>query len=263
VEYSLFTWFGFKQPFAEIVKLIKEAGFHSVMIWWGDFDDEYSVPKEKQPDIVRRAGLKIDNAHFDFGRVNDIWEDSFVGQELYENYLSCLDDCKSYGIPVAVMHASNQFDPLPYNKLGLGRFKALVERAEKNNVIIALENVRRPEYIEFLFNNIDSEKLKFCFDSGHENAFAPHIDFLTQYGDKLAALHLHDNDGSGDQHLMPFNGNINWKRIMAKLEQLKYPGPLGFELDAQFIDVSEDYSAAGFLALAMEKIRQLEKISFR
>ena len=33
-------------------------------------------------------------------------------------------------------------------------------------------------------------------------------------GDKLIALHLHDNDGISDQHLLPFDGTVNWKNIM-------------------------------------------------
>jgi sugar phosphate isomerase/epimerase len=74
--------------------------------------------------------------------------------------------------------------------------------------IIALENLRKPEYLDFLFDNIKSDKLKFCYDSGHNNCFTPEIDCLGKYGDKLIALHLHDNDGTCDQHLLPFNGTM-------------------------------------------------------
>jgi sugar phosphate isomerase/epimerase len=59
-------------------------------------------------------------------------------------------------------------------------------------------------YIDNIFKNIKSDRLKFCYDSGHENCFTPGADFLAKYGDKLAALHHHDNDGSSDQHLLPF-----------------------------------------------------------
>ena len=36
MDIGIYTWFGFRYPFDEIIKLIKNAGFQSVMTWWGD-----------------------------------------------------------------------------------------------------------------------------------------------------------------------------------------------------------------------------------
>jgi len=260
MEFSIFTWFGFKHPFGDIVKLIKEAGFHSAMIWWGDEGEKYAGSKYQQPDLVRKAGLKLDNAHLPFSMVNALWEDTPEGQEVYSMYCSHIDDCKTHEIPTAVMHALNGANPPPYTPLGLERFKRLTDRAERNGVTIALENARRPEYHDYVLKNIDSDRMKFCYDSGHENCFTPEVDYLARYGSRLAALHLHDNDGTRDQHLMPFNGNVNWKRIMTRLKELDYRGPLAFEIDAQFTDVSKDFTAPEYLNEAMSRIRKLTEM---
>ena len=257
MDTGIFTWFGYKYHFKEILQYIKDAGFQSVMIWWGDEEDEFTVPKKLQPELVRKIGLKLDNAHLAFGKVNYLWEDSLEGIEIFNTYCSWIDDCKDHNIPIVVMHASNGNNPPPYNELGLNRFKKLVEKAEKNNVSIALENVRKPEYIEYIFKNIISEKLKFCYDSGHENCFSPEIDFLSKYGDRLISLHLHDNNGINDQHLMPFSGNVNWKRIMTEIKRLEYKGSLSFELDAQFIDVTKMYTITEYLEEAKIKIQKV------
>jgi sugar phosphate isomerase/epimerase len=257
MELCIFTWFGFRYPFEEIIKLIKEAGFQSVMTWWGDEPDDSALPKERQPDIVRKAGLHLENTHFAFGEVNSLWEDTPNGQEIFRKYCSYVDDCKTHEIPTAVMHAATGKNPPPYGQLGLDRFKRLVEKAEKCGVNIALENVRNPEYMDYIFANIDSGRLKFCYDCGHENCFTPGVDFLAKYGDKLAALHLHDNDGTGDQHLLPFKGTVNWKRIMTQLKGLKFSGPLAFEIDAQFTDVSKEYTASEYLSEAVNRARKL------
>ena len=259
-DIGIFAWFGYRYPFTKIIKLIKEAGFTSVMTWWGDEFSESMVPKEKQPEIIRSSGLKLENTHFPFEGINSIWEDKPEGEEIFNRYLSCINECKVHEIPAAVIHVSKGDDPPPCGKLGLYRFKKLAETAEKCGVNIALENLRKPEYLEYVFNSIDSGRLKFCYDSGHENCFTPGYDFLAKYGHKLAALHLHDNDGKSDQHLLPFNGTVNWERIMNRLSALDYSGPLALEVDAQFVDVSKEFTAEEYLTEAMNRAKKLAEM---
>ncbi len=257
MDLSVFTWFGFRYPFAEIIKFIKDAGFQSVMTWWGDEYKDLNCPKEQEPEIIRSAGLKLENTHFTFAGINSIWEDSLDGENIFNMYYSYIDKLKTYGIPTAVMHVTSGENPPPYNKLGLDRFKRLVDKAEKNCINIALENVRKPEHLDYIFKNIDSDRLKFCYDSGHENCFTQGIDFLVKYGNKIGALHLHDNDGSCDQHLLPFDGNINWKRIMAQIKNTGYKGALAFEIDAQYIDISKKFTASEYLLEAVKRAQKL------
>lgn len=235
MDVGLYTYFGFKYPFNEIMKLIKSTGFHSVMTYWGDEFDNTEIKKEKQPEIIRKNGLEVENTHFPFDGINNIWEDTFDGQEILKKYLSYIDECKEYEIPTAIVHVSSGTNPPPYNQLGLDRFKRIIDKAEKNGITIALENLRKPEYLDFVFKNIDSDKLKFCYDSGHENCYTPDLDYLAKYGGKLISLHLHDNDGTGDQHLLPFSGTTDWKRIMIHLRNLGYKKPLSLEIESAFI----------------------------
>ena len=261
MDLCIFDWFGFEYPYNEIIMLIKEAGFQSVMTWWGDeHKDTNAGPKESQPEIIRKAGLQLENTHFTFSGVNNLLEDTLDGQEILNIYCSYIDDCKNFGISTAVMHVTDGENPPPYNQLGLDRFKYLIEKAEKNNIIIALENVRKPEYLDYIFENIESNSLRFCYDSGHENCFTQGIDFLAKYGEKLAALHLHDNDGTYDQHLFPFKGTVNWKNIMTQLKKLEYKGSLAFEFDAQYIDVSKEYTAIKYLSDGINSARRLMDI---
>jgi sugar phosphate isomerase/epimerase len=260
MDIGIYTWFGFRFSFDKIIELIKNAGFQSVMTWWGDEYREINGPKEMEPEIIRNNGLKLENTHFSFAGINKIWEDSLDGQDILNRYLSYVNDCKIYEIPIAVMHVSSGDNPPPYGQLGLDRFKRIIEKAEKNDIIIALENLRKPKYLDFVFDNIKSDKLKFCYDSGHNNCFTPNIDYLTKYGDKLVALHLHDNDGTCDQHLLPFNGTIDWKQIMEQLKKNSYRGALSLEIDAQYKDVSKEFTAPEYLSEAMNRANKLMKI---
>ena len=230
-DLAVFTWFGFNYSFDEIVKIIKNAGFQSVMIWWGDdYIEKDKQPKEKKPDIIRKNNIRLENVHLPIKGVNDIWIDSINGEDIINKFIKNIEECGTYEIPIAVMHISQGDNPPPYNQLGLDRLKRIIDKAEKVNVNIALENLRKPEYLDFIFNNIKSDKLGFCYDSGHENCFSPNYNCLTRFGDKLIALHLHDNDGRNDQHMLPFNGTIIWKKIMEQIKNSNYYGPLSLEI---------------------------------
>lgn len=76
------------------------------------------------------------------------------------------------------------------------------------------------------------------------------------YGDKLMALHLHDNDESADQHRMPFDGNINWDVVMKKLTDINYKGPIALEImNKGYEHIKEPRE---FLAIAFERAKGLE-----
>ena len=100
------------------------------------------------------------------------------------------------------------------------RYEKAVNIAEKYGVKLALENSVYAEHLRYLLDNIKSPYLGFCYDSGHENAFAPQENFLSSYGDRLFAMHLHDNCGNGkDEHKLPFEGTIDWTKTVKALNQ--------------------------------------------
>jgi hypothetical protein len=55
-----------------------------------------------------------------------------------------------------------RFKPPPLNSLGLNRIKRAVEIAEKYKVNIALENLRNLDYLDYVMQNISSQRLGFC-----------------------------------------------------------------------------------------------------
>lgn len=192
------------------MKAIKRAGFDGVILLWADyFDADY----KDFPKYAQQAGLYVENAHAPYRQANAIWENTAEGQEYTEHILCCIKDCFLYEIPTLVMHPVNGTASLPPNNIGIERFQKIMEIAEKFDVNIALENQDSLEYLEFVFKNIRSGKLLFCFDSGHAICYSPQLDLLELYGDKLIALHLHDNDGSAHTHALPFTGSVDWNRI--------------------------------------------------
>ena len=122
--------------------------------------------------------------------------------------------------------------------------KVLVPFAESLGITICIENVRyvctTPEALLELKRRFPSEALGFCFDAGHANLVEPlykisdlpcqramaadtstplSLQILKQMLPHIVNCHLHDNDGTDDQHLAPGEGTLDWKSIAALLKQ--------------------------------------------
>jgi len=229
---ALYQYFGYDLPRKERFAMIRAAGFDALGVWC---DDWFGWSNHREfPKLAREAGLQVVDGHAPFARdydfVNSLWLDNLDGETTFEIYLRTIDECGEDDIANLIVHPYDlKTQAPPPNEVGLERIKRMLGRAEEHNVTLAFENIRNDEYLEYIFKNASSPKLGFCYDAGHRNCFAPHLDFLEMYGDKLVALHLQDNDGSGDQHLVPFEGKIDWAEQMAKIAATGYAGPTTLE----------------------------------
>jgi len=52
---------------------------------------------------------------------------------------------------------------------------------------------------------------------------------MGKYGLRLLALHLHDNDGNGGQHLLPFDGTCDWRVIKSEIANVGYTWSIALE----------------------------------
>lgn len=220
------TGFTDRLSFEDRLRLIKEAGFDSVMM-------NFKTPAEfrGEVDIIRKSGLRIENMHCPFGNgmMNRLWSDEDPAQTLMLIH-SAIDCCSLYGIKTLVVHPSDGLEPPSVSQCGLKYFQGIVSYAEKKNVRTAFENIQRPEYLKTLFERLEGGNIGFCFDTGHENCFSKGKDMLSEYGERLCALHIHDNNGEADSHLIPFDGNIDFSETVKRLCALDYRGAVSLEV---------------------------------
>ena len=85
-------------------------------------------------------------------------------------------------------------------------------------------------YIDEL-NAIAGEKLfGFCLDTGHLLLLSLDVyDCIVALGDRIVALHIHDNNGVDDEHVLPYTGVLNWSRFIKGLREISYKGTINFE----------------------------------
>ena len=104
---------------------------------------------------------------------------------------------------------------------------------KKLNITLLLENLRMIGSMIFLLEKIKSHNLSVCLDFGHANVwcYSP-MDLIKKYKNRIQGVHMHDNNGEvgNDQHLIPFQGKINWEKCVKALYKY-YDGPISLEID--------------------------------
>ncbi len=248
---STYDWFGYELPIKERYQLIKRAGFDGVLLWWSNGFGRGNYRSGAK--LAREAGLIIENIHTPVQNQNDLWLDNLDGENLVYCYLQCVADCSEFEIPTMVVHLPDE-KYIP-NELGLERIKRITEKAEQLGVNIAMENLRNLSNLTFVLDQIDSKRIGFCYDCCHHQNYNPDVDFLSLYGNRLMALHLHDNGGNRHQHQLPFDGKINWNVMMKNIAQTGYLGATALEpMNWDYTD----WTAEVFLNKALEKAKKLE-----
>jgi sugar phosphate isomerase/epimerase len=80
-----------------------------------------------------------------------------------------------------------------------------------------------------LFLNSTHLNLNYCLDVGHAHLASGVGNEFNEMKSRIRSVHLHDNDGKSDSHLLPGEGTIDWKLTM-KLLRLLPDCPLLLEL---------------------------------
>jgi sugar phosphate isomerase/epimerase len=105
------------------------------------------------------------------------------------------------------------------NKQALAK---LVQCAKEYGATATVENMVNVDFLLGRFpdeiEDMRAEGLGFTFDVGHANTADAIDSFLRM---PIDHVHLHDNNGQTDEHLVLGSGNINWDRIMRALRRYK------------------------------------------
>lgn len=242
----------------EFITQAKKFGFNTLFT---------NVPDERGLHIIANTlaanGMRYESIHAPFHHINDIWLDGEGGDVMLAEMMTAVDRCRTANVPVVVVHLSSGNNPPPISAIGLDRYTRLVEYAAKMGVKIAFENQRKPERIAWAFERFGRmPHVGFCFDCGHEGCFTPGVQFLPLYGDKVICTHIHDNDCTkgNDQHVLPFDGRLDFGRVSRQIRASGYKGPLTLEIHGQNSNKYDFMTLQAFLekaALAIKRVRSM------
>ena len=202
------------------MRAVRRAGFDAVMFWWGDEFEETDSSRYRLFDLAEREGLLCRTVHFPSTNADALWYDNARGIAYEEQFAKALADCRARQIGSIVLHLTRKLITPPPNEIGALRFSRMLDAAAKAGVRIAVENTRFLEYNRFFLRYSDSEAFGFCYDTGHNNCYTPGEDPLGEFGRFLCTTHIHDNDGSADQHHPMGEGTVDFGRVFSRLAAL-------------------------------------------
>ena len=169
--------------------------------------------------------------------------------ERLDSFCKAIRGASYIGASHFVMHAIMPFgvnspkDPEEQRNMNAEFMKRLYEEAKAYGVrYIDIENLPFPampinntkqclEMAKSMNTETGDDVFKVCLDTGHANFCGENpAEMVRMLGKEyLGALHVHDNDGSGDQHLRPGFGNIDWEDFSNALEEIGFEGCMSLE----------------------------------
>ncbi len=239
----------------DYLKKIAEVGFEAIFT---------GVPAAERIGELGNAfaknGIVWETMHAPYKNINQIWLAGDGGEQMQAELLGGVDACHAAGVPILVVHLSSGLKPPSITDIGRARFEALVEHAAAKGVQIAFENQRKLANIAWAFEAFeDAPNVGFCWDTGHENCFTPGRQYMPLFGKKLICTHIHDNSGEfdHDEHLLPFDGKLDFARAVEQIRESGFAGSLMLEVIAANSHAYDDITCEAYLERAAEAVKRL------
>ena len=167
--------------------------------------------------------------------------------ETVETLKGWLDLYHAAGVKACVLHAGgnqmreNGCSEQAIDAANARALRILCVHITGRDQYICLENLiqsyRCAADLRRLIDAVGSPQLKICLDTGHLNiSGGSPAEFVCEAGALLKALHIADNEGERDQHMMPYGrGNVPWDELISALAAMEepYDGLFNFEIPGE------------------------------
>jgi sugar phosphate isomerase/epimerase len=229
------------------LKRIADAGFSHIH-WCHHWNTDFIYSRCEIEQIrkwLEEYGLQLLDLHASAGSEKN-WSSSqeyqrLAGVELVRNRI----EMTAYlSADVIIMHVPSDPDSVTVRK----SLDELEQFARERSVRIAIENGSFPA-IRKLLSEYDPEYVGLCYDCGHGNTSPDGLDNLESLKDRLISVHLHDNDGTGDQHKLMFMGTVDWERLARIMAESAYEKCVSMEVSMRRSGIEDETI---FLAKAFE-----------
>lgn len=264
--------FGVIKPYGmeEGLKMLKEAGFEAIdysitqnaMDWEEEPFIDPSSPAfaehfKKIAKTVRDSGLEMHQCHAPYAKP------TFSDPEFYARlqkqiirsvyaaaYMECPYIVAHPVLDVAFCHGQNKELA---RQTSLDYFSAIAPVLQETGVTMCIENLffyiretkewaicygstgeELRDLIDTL-NEMHGSHFAACVDTGHAVvAGQDPAEIIRTLGSRIKVLHIQDNLGVKDEHLIPTEGKIDWKSVAEALHDVGYTGTFNFEVMKPF-----------------------------
>ena len=286
-----------EKPYEGFIRL-KRAGFSCAdfslngyllnsNIYQSELNDFFSKPVSELEDFfaihkkaAKEAGIAINQMHMPYPMYVP------TGSKALNNYLwkevapKSMEICRFLECPYIVIHGFKLVRYLGSEEEEWQQTEKFIDSiatmAKEAGITICMENLyesvgghlvegpgcdarKAVERIDRINDKYGAEVLGFCFDTGHANLVGIDFEkFITMLDYRLKVLHIHDNDGIGDLHQVPFTftktrenrSSTDWDGFIRGLKRIRFDKVLNFETAPVLNSFPEEMKqdALGFIA---------------
>lgn len=178
-----------------------------------------------------------------------LWLMADIVDPSQNNRLETLDELKRWlelfsalGVRAGVLHpggAKARGEGWSEDKISDVRsesLRTLTDFIQDMPITIAMENCGEDiDGILAIVDAVNSDSLGVCLDTGHLNLIKGNQgEFIRKCGSKLLALHIADNLGVNDDHILPYGaGTVDWADVINALNEIEYNGLFNFEVPGE------------------------------
>jgi sugar phosphate isomerase/epimerase len=171
---------------------------------------------------------------------------------------TAIDAAMSLDSQVVIIHPTVEF-PIEETRARIQALRdslsELIPYAANRNVRLAIENLPSLLSMQVFEAALDEySELGVCYDSSHAQLSTNPFGVLRRFRDRIITLHISDNLGQKDDHLLPFEGVIDWDEFALYARQLKHLQTFMLEVEVResaFRDTRE------FLNQAFQRTQRL------
>ncbi|NLE13385.1 MAG: sugar phosphate isomerase/epimerase [Clostridiales bacterium] len=239
MKYGVWSAYFVELPFEEMVREFIGQGYDC-----SELSDEHGFALLERGDPIKvgtECRRYAEGLGFSFPQGHLWLASNICNPEHVDGLKKWLDLFNALGITSAVLHTGyNREAPLEaVNEARVKALEILTDYIKGTDLVICLENLTHDlslsQPILDLINTVNSPNLAVCLDTGHLNIMGgDQYEFIKNCGNKLKALHIADNEGKTDQHMMPFGrGNVNWKAVVRGLKEVGYDYLFNLEIPGE------------------------------
>ena len=243
----------------ELIGQIHEGGFTALEIFCSRAHFDYASKQEVRAmaALLDAKQMKLSSLHAptskdssatrESGQPLSICEVEKVRRiEAMDEFKRAIDVSEDLAFSRMVLHMGGSREEADPRKrdAAFSTLEHLVLHAHHAGVTLAMENTTSemgdPAYLRAFVDETRLTGLRFNFDVGHANlADGPAEERLERSFAPMKALvasvHLHDNHGEKDEHLLPYEGSIHWESAIPLLKSAPNGGlPVVLELKEKF-----------------------------
>jgi sugar phosphate isomerase/epimerase len=213
-----------------------------------DYHDEAAIAALAQ--WLRETGLTLNSVHApitDVFGAGDKWaatysnavSDAGLRQAAVREAEAALQVAKHLPFDVLVVHLgtpAGKHEPGDNNRgAALRSAEEICRLAEPLGVRLALEVIPNDlstpaSLVSMLERDLDTPAAGICMDFGHAFLGGDLADAIETASEHLIATHVHDNHKRDDEHLVPYQGSINWDTALMSMQKIGYDGTYLMEL---------------------------------